>query len=200
MADALTEEILTFWLGATDDQWSVDPGTARSWFTKSDDFDGTIRTRFGGHVEAAAKGDYDHWTETARGRLALLLLLDQFTRNIYRDTAKAWAADDKSLAIACQGIELGHDQELRPIERPFMYLPLEHAEDMAMQDHCVELCRVLGEQAPEDAVFCNAIHGYAIRHRDIVARFGRFPHRNVFLGRESTAEEVEFLTKPGSSF
>lgn len=181
------DEVLGFWFHETDRQ---------NWFERNDDFDQIIRDRFAEAVEAARGGGFEAWRETARGGLAVIILIDQFSRNIYRDSPHAWSADDVGLSCTRQALAQEHDRELAPEERKFLYMPLMHSEDLADQEQCVELFRALAEDAADESVALD----FAIRHRDIIARFGRFPHRNAVLGRESTPEEVEFLKEPDSSF
>lgn len=188
------QSVLDFWFGATRGGELV----ARDvWFRKDDAFDAEIRQRFGATVDAAIAGALPAaWHAGTPQRLAQLLLLDQFTRNIHRGTARAFAGDVRALAVALQMIDSGEHLALAPVQRTFVYLPLEHAEDLALQERCVELFMALAATHPPSA----ATLDYARRHRDIVHRFGRFPHRNAALGRASTSEEAEFLQQPGSSF
>lgn len=179
----LTEQVLDFW-------YAGDVTNRRNaWFKKDKNFDDEIRSRFGADVEKAAIGQHDGLLETPEGALALLIMLDQFTRNLYRNDAKTFAADPKALEIAKQAIEKGHDQALSMYQKIFFYLPFEHSENREDQDRAVELCTVLGD---EDYL------KYAIAHRDVIVKFGRFPHRNEVLGRKSTDEEVEFLKEFGA--
>jgi uncharacterized protein (DUF924 family) len=186
------QEVLDFWFGAPG---SAEHGTTRAlWFTKSDAADDAIRTRFGPTVEAALRGELDHWGEDLRSALALIVLLDQFTRNIFRETPRAFAGDAAALALAQRVVDAGLDRQLSLRERWFVYMPFEHAESLPMQDRAVALFRRLADDGlPEP-------RDWAIRHRDVVARFGRFPHRNAILGRPSTPEEEAFLRTPGSRF
>nr|WP_253207030.1 DUF924 family protein [Verticiella sp. GG226] len=167
-----------------------------AWFRKDASFDAEIRTRFGPLIDGALAGGLRDWEGVPDGALARILILDQFTRNTLRDTADAFAGDVQALALALQVIDAGWDVAMPPVQRQFVYLPLMHAEDLEIQQRCVELYRALAAQAPSLASALD----FARRHRDIVARFGRFPHRNAALGRDTTAEEAEFLTQPGSSF
>jgi uncharacterized protein (DUF924 family) len=192
-----SEAILDFWFGSLDAEGNPLPENMKRWWTKDPAFDARISREFGADLERAARGELDAWTDTARSRLALIILLDQFSRNVYRETLVAFANDPRALAVALEGIERGHDRELSPTGRNFMYMPLMHAEDREVQERCVETFTRAVEEAGD--LFRNGLD-FAIRHRDIVARFGRFPHRNRILGRESTPEELEFLTQPGSSF
>jgi uncharacterized protein (DUF924 family) len=159
------------------------------WFAKDADFDRRFREAFLGEHEAAARGDLDHWMTTPEGALALLLLLDQFPRNAFRGTPRMYATDAAARRIAAAAIDAGHDRKTPPNLRLFFYLPLAHSEDVADQERCVALCRHLG---PPNSVNSE-------RHRDIVRRFGRFPHRNPILGRNMTPEEQEFLDQGGYS-
>ena len=154
------------------------------WFRGGVPVDNAIKARFGAAVELAAAGAYDHWAETADGALALLLLLDQFPRNLYRDSAQAFAQDAKARAVCKAALDAGFDQALPEKRRGFVYLPLEHSEDLADQEHSVELFDALGDETMAD---------YARRHLAVIARFGRFPHRNPVLGRQSTQEEQDYL-------
>lgn len=193
--------VLGFWFGGSGDDGAVAREQAGLWWSKDRGHDDEIRRRFEEEVSAAARGELDAWAATARGRLALIILLDQFPRNMYRGTSRAFSFDPKALALALDGIERGLDHELRPIERVFFYLPLEHSESLAHQERSVERFRALLASVPAEqrSVF-EEYMDYAVRHRDIIARFGRFPHRNEVLGRASTAEELVFLAEPGSSF
>jgi len=165
--------------------------TRAHWFTASDAFDAALRQRFAALYERARAGKLDDWVKTPRGALSLTLLLDQIPRNIFRNSAHAFLSDEKALLLAKKAISLGFDLGLGKDERLFLYLPFQHAEDRAAQDEAVRLIEGLGDEE-----YTN----YAQRHRDIIRRFGRFPHRNKLLGRTSTCEEIEFLRQPGSSF
>jgi len=167
-------------------------GMAERWFKRDPAFDREIRDRLLPLYRRAATGELDDWQATAQGALALVILLDQVPRNLFRDDPRAFATDAKALAVAKAIIEQGLDSGLSQAERVFLYLPLEHCESLADQEECVRLTG----QLDENKEWCD----YAIQHRDIIARFGRFPHRNAILGRETTPEEAEFLEKPGSSF
>ena len=188
------EEVLRFWFGPED----VD---RPEWFRKSAAFDAEVDLRFGLEVEAALRGRLDAWRRTLDGSLALVILLDQFTRNIHRGTPEAFAGDAQALAIARELVGQGHDIGLPPLRRSFLYLPFEHAEDRAAQEESVRLYTALAAEGvgPQARTLAETLD-YAVRHREIVARFGRFPHRNEVLGRASTAEEIEFLKQPGSRF
>jgi uncharacterized protein (DUF924 family) len=181
-------EVLDFWFGAPG---SRERGRLRkAWFRKSVPFDAEIRRRFLITWERAARGELERWQATPLASLALVVTLDQFPRNMFRGTARAFASDSLALAAARNMIALEFDRLLSPVERWFAYLPFEHAEDLAAQRRSLALFHALD---PEDM-------RYAKRHYEIIARFGRFPHRNAILGRESSAEEIEFLKRPGASF
>lgn len=196
-----SDDVLRFWLGA----YPIDPAALQrvqaQWFRKDEAFDAELRRRFGPTLEAALAGRLDGWAATAEGRLALLLVLDQFTRNAFRGQPRSFAGDAQALALAVQGIERGHDQQVPPMARIFCYLPLEHAEDAALQARSVALFDALAcdPQAQPAAFFAGTLD-YAHKHQDVVARFGRFPHRNAILGRASTAEEQDYLAQPGAGF
>ncbi|MEI7035547.1 DUF924 family protein [Fulvimonas yonginensis] len=179
------------------DFWFADENAVR-WFRPDEAFDRTVRERFGGTLEAAARGELDDWAATPRGRLALLIVLDQFSRNIYRGDARAFAQDPKAQAVALAGLERRDDEALAPLERLFAYLPLEHAEDLALQWRSVTLFRALALQAPPaDRAQYEGYLDYARRHCEVIARFGRFPHRNAVLDRPSTPDERDYLAQGG---
>ena len=194
------EIILNYWFGTLPDDESFPDEKAQQWFHGGESVNRTIREHFGQDLDLAVQGKYDFWEETPRGCLALIILLDQFSRNLYAD-ARAYQQDAKALALANQAIYSGLDRELRSIERWFLYMPFMHSEDFAMQKKGVELFTRLADEAPPavEIPLRNTLD-YAIRHMRIVERFGRFPHRNKELGRESTPEEVQFLKEPNSSF
>jgi uncharacterized protein (DUF924 family) len=194
-ADAANAEaILDFWFGAPG---SAEYGSARrTWFVKDEAFDAAIRERFGTAIERALRGELEAWAETPRPALAQVLLLDQFTRNAFRGSARAFAGDARALAAASRMVGARQDESIAPFMRGFVYLPFEHAESLAMQDEAVRLFARLAAEAPEQAGMLD----YAHRHRAVIERFGRFPHRNDILGRRSTAEEIAFIAQPGSGF
>ena len=204
--------VLRFWFGAHPLDEAAMQAMQPLWFRKSDEFDERIRARFAPAVAAALagrldgwaarpEGRLDGWAARPEGRLALLVLLDQFTRNIFRGQPQSFAGDARALAIALQGIELEHDQAVPPMARLFCYLPLEHAEDAALQARSVALfARLLNEAAPAQRAFFAGTLNFARQHQDVIARFGRFPHRNAALGRASTAQEAAWLAQPGAGF
>ncbi len=194
--DSRAQEILDFWFG---EPGSDEYGSERKlWFTKSDDFDESIRSQFGADITAALSGDYDAWTQAsapARETLAYIVLLDQFTRNVYRNTGDMYIGDDRALSAAQQLVAQEKDITLEPVERVFCYLPYEHSEDLAVQNESLRLFGLLAGQAAGGGFI-----QYAKAHHVIIERFGRFPHRSALLGRESTEAEIAFLKEPGSSF
>ncbi len=185
--DTMTDEpqirdVLDFWFS---------PDVKAQWWKPEEGFDDLCREHFAALHGRAASGALDAWAETADGALALVILLDQIPRNIHRGTPGAFATDAKARIVAEAVIDKGL-HELQPTgRRVFYFMPFEHSEDLADQERSVALMKTLGDEG---------WNGYAQQHRDIVARFGRFPHRNAILGRESTPEEIEFLKQPGSSF
>lgn len=192
--------ILDYWFG----DLKTDPLAEKKrplWFEAKTQTDNEIREKFGDYVARAHNGEFQDLRKSARGQLALIILLDQFTRNIYRKTPQSFASDPRALHYALDLIASGQDKKLSPIERVFVYLPLEHTEDASMQEQCARLYDELKNEVPkDDRSLFDSFYDYAIRHQVIIDRFGRFPHRNEILGRESTPEEIEFLKQPGSSF
>ena len=187
------QTVLDFWFLPAGDPKH---GESRpEWWQKDPAFDAEIASRFGPLLETALAGGLQQWDGDARATLARIIVLDQFTRNAFRDTARSFAGDSLAQAATLRMVESGADRLLKPAERWFVYMPLQHAENLDLQERSVGLFSALSK----DPGYENALD-YAVRHRDIIARFGRFPHRNRTLGRESTPDEVEFLKQPGSSF
>lgn len=186
------DDILQFWFADGPDSFRP------AWFQKNDDFDNDIRTRFGGLVAPARDGALDGWASTPDGSLALLIVLDQFPRNLFRGSAEAFAADAHARHIARDVLARRFDLALTPIQRPFIYLPFEHSEDADDQDLSCALFEGLRD-TPKHAAPNGALD-YAWRHRVVIRRFGRFPHRNAALGRVNTAAEVAYLAQPGAGF
>lgn len=193
--------LFDWWFGPGRTAAEVAQQRHRLWFGYRASQDREAAERFGGEVEQALAGGLDPWGEHPEGWLALTLLLDQLPRMIHRGTPLAFAGDPRALALAREGLVRGWERDLAPIRQVFAYLPLEHAEDLASQELAVEHFDRLYRQAPagERELFAGFLD-YAERHRRVIARFGRFPHRNAILGRESTAQETAFLAEPGSSF
>lgn len=191
---ALTRAVLDFWFLPADH-----PGHGAyrpEWFRKDDAFDAAIRERFAADVEAALSGTGAEGTDEVL--LARILLLDQFARNIFRNTPRAFAGDAQAKTLAETLVAAGRDKNLSPWQRWFAYLPFEHGESLLDQERSVALFSALAREMQHEA-FDSALD-YAVRHRQVIVRFGRFPHRNAILGRESTAAEIDFLKQPGSSF
>ena len=187
--DPAAAAVHAFWFGAL-------PYASRDeWFRKDPAFDQTIRARFGDAVAAACAGAYGDWCGTPRGALARVLLLDQFTRNIYRGTPEAFAGDARARATADDAIARGFDRALEPVERQFLYLPFEHAEDEAAQARSIALYSALAQETGLAAAL-----EWAHKHAEVIRRFGRYPHRNAILGRASTPEELDYLAQPGGGF
>lgn len=176
--------------------WFVENG-AEQWFEKDPVFDATIRHRFAPAIAAAREGRLDDWAASPASCLSLIVVIDQFSRNVFRDSPLAWSADKRALAWSKAAVARGFDDGLGVDERKFLYMPFMHSEALADQERCVALFAALNEADPERA---GRSYEFAVRHRDIVARFGRFPHRNAVLGRTSTEEEIAFLQEPDSSF
>ncbi len=188
------QQVLAFWFGTPGD---AEHGQFRDlWFVKREATDRDITQRFSGLIEQALRGELAGWTASPEGALAFIVLLDQFARNVFRDTPRAFAGDPLALAAAQALVASGLDGELPPTQRAFVYMPYEHAEDLDLQNEAVRLFTQLAAQAPA----FDSMLDYAHQHRVIIQRFGRFPHRNAVLGRESSAQELAFLTEPGSRF
>lgn len=173
-SDPTPDDVVAFWREAG----------PKKWFAKDGAFDGACRDRFAAAWERAARGESAAWEESPQGALALVLLLDQIPRNMFRNDPRAWSSDPQALAVAERALAKGFDTRVDALLRPFFYLPFEHAEDRTAQQRSVALFSILGEAEQLK---------WAQHHHDIVARFGRFPHRNAVLGRESSPEELAFL-------
>jgi uncharacterized protein (DUF924 family) len=196
------EEILSFWFGETPSNGDEVDRLMSRWFGGDTDVETAIRRRFETAVHAAARGELEPWTRTARGRLATILLLDQFPRSLYRGTAAAFAQDQHALTLTTAGIASGMDAELSPLERIFFYMPMQHSESLAVQSRGVQLFESVARGDPERHLrkTLEAAAQYARLHRDIVERFGHFPHRNAALGRRNTAEEDRYLEEGAPTF
>lgn len=187
------QKVLDFWFGQSKQASYGQP--RQIWFIKNLEFDQEVRTRFMPDYTQAQAGNLDSWKNSPQSCLALILLLDQFPRHMFRGTPQAFATDWQALSAAQYAIAQGYDRQLLPVQRWFIYLPFEHSENLDHQNQSVSLF----EQLSDDPDSADTIQ-YAIRHRKVILRFGRFPHRNAILGRVSTAQEEEFLQEPGSSF
>jgi uncharacterized protein (DUF924 family) len=178
----MIEEVLSFWF---------EENGPEQWWTRDPQFDAEIRSRFGAEHGRAVLGELHAWRDTPEGRLAEIIVLDQFSRNLYRDDARAFAADGMALALAQEAVRVGADQAVPPVRRQFFYMPYQHSESRQIHEEAMRLFERLAD--PE-------VLDYERRHKTIIDRFGRYPHRNKVLGRPSTDEEIAFLREPGSSF
>jgi len=185
------QEVLDFWFGPPGERGPARP----EWYRKDEAFDQRIRERFGGLLESAARRELEAWRADPESNVALVVVLDQFPRNLFRGDARAFAQDAYARQCARAAIARGDEAKLIPVERQFIYMPFEHSEDLADQELAIDRMRSL-EAYPET----KGLTQWAERHAAVIRRFGRFPHRNAALGRASTPEEAEFLRQPGSSF
>ena len=201
MSAAPWQSLLDWWFGNALDANEVAAQRNALWFGKSARQDVDSENRFGGLVRQALDGGLQEWEREPQSWLALVLLLDQLPRMIFRDSPRAYAGDARAQQLVRQGLEAGFDRQLPRIERVFVYIVLEHAENLASQNEAVRLYEELqGESSESEKVLFAGYLAYARKHQVVIKRFGRFPHRNAILGRESTVEEVQFLTEPGSRF
>lgn len=201
--DEFARRIHRFWFGEMGENGLCAPELMSRWFAGDEGFDRLVEREFGDALRAAGAGEPEGMSQTPRGALAYILLTDQFPRNIHRGVPESFAFDGLSLAVCRRGMEKGFDRSLFPVERIFFYMPLMHSESFAIQKISVETFSSLaGEfrEAPEVYERLKSSEDFARRHFEIIERFGRYPHRNGILGRESTEEEVEFLKQPESSF
>ena len=176
------KQVLDFWF---------DPENKEFWFSKSDEFDLELEEKFGHTLQQAMQCELWTWRETAEGRLAEIIVLDQFSRNLFRDHPASFAQDPLALSLAQEAVRLGLDQQLAPDQRCFMYMPFMHSESKIIHAQASQLFEALGNPINLD---------FELKHKTIIDRFGRYPHRNQILERDSTPEEIEFLTQPNSSF
>ncbi len=188
------EDVLDFWFAGVADDPRAIAERSKIWFQSDPAFDRQCRERFGALHERAARGEIDQWQETPRGTLALVVVLDQLSRNIHRGTRAAFSCDTKALSCCLRARERGFDELLRPIERMFLYMPFQHTEDRERQDESIRVWEALAASVEgELAEYVNGSLEHVREHRDVVHRFGRFPHRNAVLGRDSTPEEQRYL-------
>lgn len=187
-------EVLDFWFGQLPDPNYLPEDKLSLWFSGTQEIDRQVKEKFSDMMIKAANGDYNDWLETPRGRLALILLLDQFPRHVFRNQPQAFMTDSMARILVLDGIKKGDDQSLYPIERAFFYLPLEHTENLDMQNLSVSLYQKLFANSPPALKnLTSEFLRYAILHRQIIERFGRFPHRNTIFGRKSTPEELVYM-------
>ena len=194
------EQVLKFWFGVQEDGFPIE-NKSQLWFSGSAEADRIIQSRFGSYIEKALAGNMESWKSTPRGQLALIILLDQFTRSIYRKTPQAFSGDSLAREIAHENIKKGWNKDLSFSERTFIYMPFMHSEELADQELCIELFNELKNEVPDNRKeqIKNSIY-FAKDHRDIIARFGRFPHRNKTLRRESTPAERAYLEDGANSY
>ena len=178
----MQQQVLDFWFHQLE---------TKNWFVANSDVDKQIQTRFGSLLKRAAQSELFTWRDTPQGRLAEIIVLDQFSRNIYRNTAAAFSQDPLALGLAQEAIRVAADKILNPTERSFMYMPFMHSESSIIHQQAVKLFAQPGLEGSYD---------FELKHKAIIDRFGRYPHRNAIFNRESSAEEIEFLSQPGSSF
>ena len=196
------DRVLDFWFGGSGADGTVDPAKRKMWFGDGRKHDAEIREKFGALHASASRGELNlEWLVAPLGRIALIVVLDQLSRHIHRGTPLAFAQDPAAQQLALEGVKENVDRKLIPAQRAFFYIPFEHAEDVELQRLGVRCFDGLARTAPDaQRKEYEGYLDYARRHRDIVERFGRFPHRNDILGRQSTPEEIEFLKQPGSAF
>jgi uncharacterized protein (DUF924 family) len=195
------EVVLDFWFGRLDEFGQADREHTKRWWQKDPGFDAELRERFGALHTAAMRGRLGSWLDRERSRLAYIVLLDQFSRNMFRATPQMFGSDESALEAALSGIELGMDRKLPLDERAFFYMPLMHSERLALQERSVTLFQELMDELAGSLRASQLQRvGFAEQHREVIRRFGRFPHRNAVLGRLSTPDELEFLAGPGATF
>lgn len=201
MSDPAYSAILDFWFDGALNNSDAAVARLSAWFKQSDDFDAEIADRFGNLPQAARLGRLNHWLHSCEGTLAMILVLDQFPRNLFRDNPRAFAYDAFALSHAEKAIEQQYDRQLHPLAASFVYLPFEHAEHLPTQNRSVALYEDLLKRAPADLypIFEKFVD-YAHSHRQVIERFGRFPHRNTVLGRSPTEEELDYLTSGGETY
>lgn len=188
--------ILKFWFGHVEETIIPSENRARIWFAENPQVDTEIKSLFAFELERAIKGEFAHWETVPHGQLALIILLDQFSRHVYRNKPEAFAQDDYALSICQRGIEHHKDHDLSLIERVFYYFPLLHAEHIRCQELAIQSYQVLVELAfPETRIIYESFFKFANHHYNIIRRFGRFPQRNAILSRKSTAEELDYLVQ-----
>ena len=193
--------VLDFWFGPELEDPAVLRTASKHWFEKNEKFDTEIRDRFGDLPEAAANGDLSNWRTEDEGLLALIIVLDQFPRNLFRNHAKSFSYDNLALEHAISALDRGLQERLHPLQSVFIFMPLEHSEDLQMQQRCVAGLQRLQERTP--AIWQDKVAGFlrfAIAHQEVIERFGRFPHRNAILGRSSSEAEREFLASGRGAF
>jgi len=195
------DALLNYWFGDERNEFTVPKEVLQKWFASTSEDDLYIKSEFGADLEKAVNGEYEYWRAEPRSCLALAILCDQFPRQIYRKEAGSFTHDLYCQSVVLDALQKGFDQKVRPIERVFYYMPLEHAESLDIQDMCVQKFQSLLHDAPkENNEQYMSFYNYSLRHKDMIERFGRFPYRNEILGRDSSPEELAYLKEPGSSF
>ena len=200
MSNPAWAELISYWFAETLDEPASITGRMGWWFSADEERDRLMADRFSGLVEECAAGHHYHWLDDPEGRLAMILALDQLPRNLFRGTPRAFSNDSYTAALCLAAAHTGQDKALKPIQRAFLYMPLQHFEDLQAQEAGVQLYERLAEENPKWPVFAEGFTAFARLHRDIIARFGRFPHRNKILNRNSTAEEAEYLAGDAPMF
>ena len=200
MSNPSRSELISHWFAQTLDEPATITGRMGWWFSADEKRDQVMADRFSGLVEECAAGHHYHWLDDPEGRLAMILALDQLPRNLFRGTPRAFSNDSYTAALCLAAAHTGQDKALKPIQRAFLYMPLQHFEDLQAQEAGVQLYERLAEENPEWPVFAEGFTAFARLHRDIIARFGRFPHRNKILNRDSTPEEAEYLAGDAPKF
>jgi len=201
MSDPTHSTVLDFWFDGALNNSDAAVARVSAWFKQSDDFDAKIAHRFGDLPQAARLGRLNHWLHSSEGTLAMILVLDQFPRNLFRDNPRAFAYDAFALSHAEKAIEQQYDRQLHPLAASFVYLPFEHAEHLPTQNRSVALYEDLLKRAPSDLYpLFEQFVDYAHSHRQVIERFGRFPHRNTVLGRSPTEEELDYLASGGETY
>jgi uncharacterized protein (DUF924 family) len=193
-------ELISHWFAQTIDDPATITGRMGWWFSANEERDQLMADRFGGLVEKCAAGHHYHWLDDPEGRLAMIIALDQLPRNLFRGSTRAFSNDSYTAALCLAAAHTGQDKALKPIQRAFLYMPLQHFEDLQAQEAGVQLYEQLAEEYPEWPVFAEGFTSFARQHRDIITRFGRFPHRNKVLNRASTAKEAEYLAGDAPTF
>jgi uncharacterized protein (DUF924 family) len=200
MSSPSRSELISHWFAQTLDDPATIKGRMGWWFSADEERDRIMADHFGGLVGECATGLLYHWLDNPEGRLAMIIALDQLPRNLFRGTPRAFSYDSYTAALCLAAAHTGQDMALKPIQRAFFYMPLQHFEDLQAQEAGVQLYELLAEENPEWPVFAEGFTAFARLHRDIISRFGRFPHRNKVLNRESTAEEAEYLAGDAPTF
>jgi len=203
MEEKTVKKILNFWFGEMKNNGMPDTKKQKMWWIKDKELDNLIKKKFEKHLTLAKSLEFDEIKENPKEILAVVILLDQFSRNIYRDSLRSFAQDNIALNIVLKGIQKGLDKKMKVVERAFFYMPLMHSEDIGVQEKSVECFSCLEAEFKDNDDFAHLVtqnRKYAVLHYDIIQKFGRYPHRNKILGRKSTSEEMEFLKGPGSSF